>query len=119
MPRPSPAWPAAFGPQYQQFITPKSFDYLKTTDILVMLYLGGMGSLSGSILGVVFYTVTMELLRNLLGMIAPQLADLRMPLKPAHPDHHHANPSVRAHGEPGMALAPAQKGRKPPFETGA
>ncbi|MRR33880.1 branched-chain amino acid ABC transporter permease [bacterium] len=68
--------------QYQQFITPKSFDYLKTTDILVMLYLGGMGSLSGSILGVVFYTVSMELLRNLLGMISPQLADLRMLLSP-------------------------------------
>jgi len=68
--------------QYQQFITPKSFDYLKTTDILVMLYLGGMGSLSGSILGVVFYTVTMELLRNVLAMISPQLADLRMLLSP-------------------------------------
>jgi len=68
--------------QYQQFITPRSFDYLKTTEILVMLYLGGMGSLSGSILGVVFYTVTMELLRNVLGMISPQLADLRMLLSP-------------------------------------
>jgi branched-chain amino acid transport system permease protein len=68
--------------QYQQFITPKSFDYMKTTDILVMLYLGGMGSLSGSILGVVFYTVSMEVLRNVLGMISPQLADLRMLLSP-------------------------------------
>lgn len=68
--------------QYQQFITPKSFDYLKTTDILVMLYLGGMGSLSGSILGVVFYMISMEVLRNLLGMISPQLADLRMLLSP-------------------------------------
>lgn len=68
--------------QYQQFITPKSFDYLKTTDILVMLYLGGMGSLSGSILGVVAYTVLMELLRNVLGMVAPQLADLRMLISP-------------------------------------
>jgi branched-chain amino acid transport system permease protein len=68
--------------QYQQFITPKSFDYMKTTDILVMLYLGGMGSLSGSILGVVFYTISMEVLRNVLGMISPQLADLRMLLSP-------------------------------------
>ncbi|UFS69294.1 branched-chain amino acid ABC transporter permease [Geomonas sp. RF6] len=68
--------------QYQQFITPKSFDYLKTTDILVMLYLGGMGSLSGSILGVVFYTLLMELLRNILGIVAPQLADMRMLLSP-------------------------------------
>jgi branched-chain amino acid transport system permease protein len=68
--------------QYQQFITPKSFDYMKTTEILVMLYLGGMGSLSGSILGVVFYTISMEVLRNVLGMISPQLADLRMLLSP-------------------------------------
>jgi len=68
--------------EYQQFITPKSFDYLKTTDLLVMLYLGGMGSLSGSILGVVFYTLLMELLRNILGLVAPQLADLRMLLSP-------------------------------------
>jgi branched-chain amino acid transport system permease protein len=68
--------------EYQQFITPKSFDYLRTTDILVMLYLGGMGSLSGSILGVVVYTLLMEILRNVLGMIAPQLADLRMLISP-------------------------------------
>ena len=68
--------------EYQQFITPKSFDYLRTTDILVMLYLGGMGSLSGSILGVVAYTLLMEILRNILGLIAPQLADLRMLISP-------------------------------------
>ncbi|TCL62155.1 amino acid/amide ABC transporter membrane protein 2 (HAAT family) [Hydrogenispora ethanolica] len=67
--------------QYQQFITPKSFDYIKTTEILVMLYLGGMGSLSGSILGVVVYTILMELLRNLLAF-DPRLADLRMVISP-------------------------------------
>lgn len=68
--------------QYQQFITPKSFDYIKTTEILVMLYLGGMGSLSGSILGVVFYTVLMELLRNVLSWLAPQLVEWRMMISP-------------------------------------
>jgi branched-chain amino acid transport system permease protein len=68
--------------EYQQFITPKSFDYIKTTEILVMLYLGGMGSLSGSILGVVFYTILMELLRNLLSMFAPQLVEWRMLISP-------------------------------------
>ncbi|MBI4911681.1 MAG: branched-chain amino acid ABC transporter permease [Acidobacteria bacterium] len=68
--------------QYQQFITPRSFDYIKTTEILVMLYLGGMASLSGSILGVVAYTLMMELLRNLLGAFAPQLAEWRMILSP-------------------------------------
>lgn len=68
--------------QNQQFITPRSFDYIKTTEILVMLYLGGMASLSGSILGVVAYTVLMELLRNLLSAFAPQLAEWRMLISP-------------------------------------
>ena len=68
--------------QSQQFITPRSFDYIKTTEILVMLYLGGMASLSGSILGVVAYTVLMELLRNLLSSFAPQLAEWRMLISP-------------------------------------
>ncbi len=68
--------------QSQQFITPRSFDYIKTTEILVMLYLGGMASLSGSILGVVAYTVLMELLRNLLSAYAPQFAEWRMLISP-------------------------------------
>lgn len=68
--------------QYQQFITPKSFDYIKTTDFLVMLYLGGMGSLSGSILGVVVYIIMMEALRNVLAMVAPELAEWRMIVSP-------------------------------------
>jgi len=68
--------------QNQQFITPRSFDYIKTTEILVMLYLGGMASLSGSILGVVAYTVLMEVLRNLLSTFAPQLAEWRMLISP-------------------------------------
>ncbi len=68
--------------QNQQFITPRSFDYIKTTEILVMLYLGGMASLSGSILGVVAFTVLMEVLRNVLSAFAPQLAEWRMLISP-------------------------------------
>lgn len=67
--------------QYQQFITPRSFDYVKTTEILVMLYLGGVASLSGSILGVVLYTLIMELLRNFLSF-DPRLAEMRMIISP-------------------------------------
>ena len=33
------------------FINPSSFDILKSTEMLVMVYLGGIGSLAGSILG--------------------------------------------------------------------
>lgn len=47
-----------------QFINPKMFDILKSTEILIMVYLGGMASLGGSILGAAIYTVIMELLRE-------------------------------------------------------
>lgn len=48
-----------------QFINPKSFTILKSTDVLVMVYLGGVGSITGSILGASIYTVLLELLRPL------------------------------------------------------
>ncbi len=46
-----------------QFITPRAFDIIKSTDILIMVYLGGIGSLAGSVIGAVIYTVLLELLR--------------------------------------------------------
>ena len=48
-----------------QFINPRMFDILKSTDILIMVYLGGIGSIAGSILGAVIYTVLLEILRPL------------------------------------------------------
>jgi branched-chain amino acid transport system permease protein len=38
------------------FINPKYFDIVKSTEILVMVYLGGVSSLGGSILGAVIFT---------------------------------------------------------------
>ena len=46
-----------------QFISPRVFDIIKTTDILIMVYLGGIASIGGSILGATTYTVLLELLR--------------------------------------------------------
>jgi branched-chain amino acid transport system permease protein len=46
-----------------QFISPRVFDIIKTTDILVMVYLGGIGSIAGSILGATLYTGLLEVLR--------------------------------------------------------
>ncbi len=46
-----------------QFISPRVFDIIKTTDILIMVYLGGIASIGGSILGATAYTALMELLR--------------------------------------------------------
>jgi branched-chain amino acid transport system permease protein len=47
------------------FINPKYFDIVKSTEILVMVYLGGIASLGGSILGAVLYTVLFFLLERL------------------------------------------------------
>lgn len=48
-----------------QFISPRVFDIIKSTDILIMVYLGGIGSIAGSILGAVIFTILLEVLRPL------------------------------------------------------
>jgi branched-chain amino acid transport system permease protein len=48
-----------------QFISPRVFDIVKSTDILIMVYLGGIGSIAGSIVGATIYTVLLEVLRPL------------------------------------------------------
>ena len=52
-----------------QFINPGSFTILKSTDMLVMVYLGGVGSLGGSIVGATVFTVVMEGLRSVLQQV--------------------------------------------------
>ena len=47
------------------YINPGSFGVMKSTEALVMVYLGGMGSLSGSVLSAVFFTLLLEILRPL------------------------------------------------------
>jgi branched-chain amino acid transport system permease protein len=68
-----------------QFINPRSFDILKSTEMLVMVYLGGIGSISGSILGATVYTALLELLRPLgvwRMVLMPLLLVLLMILRP-------------------------------------
>jgi len=48
-----------------QFINPSTFDIVKSTEILVMVYLGGIASLGGSILGAVIFTVLSQVLQPL------------------------------------------------------
>jgi len=48
-----------------QFINPSSFDIVKSTEILVMVYLGGIASLGGSILGAVIFTLLSQALQPL------------------------------------------------------
>ncbi|MDQ7849644.1 MAG: branched-chain amino acid ABC transporter ATP-binding protein/permease [Armatimonadota bacterium] len=68
-----------------QFINPRSFGILKSTDVLVMVYLGGIGSLTGSVLGAATFTVVLELLRPLQvwrWVIGPLLLVLLMIFRP-------------------------------------
>lgn len=75
-----------------QFINPRSFTILKSTDMLVMVYLGGIGSLGGSVLGATIFTVVLEGLRTVLQqfgisqewrlVVAPLLLILLMVFRP-------------------------------------
>jgi len=47
------------------YINPGMFTILKSTEIMVMVYLGGMASITGSILSATGFTVILELLRPL------------------------------------------------------
>ena len=46
-----------------QFISPRVFDIVKTTEILIMVYLGGIASIGGSIIGASLYVLLLEILR--------------------------------------------------------
>ena len=46
------------------YVNPQSFGLLKSTEAMVMVYLGGMGSLSGAILSAIVFTGLMEVLRS-------------------------------------------------------
>jgi branched-chain amino acid transport system permease protein len=48
-----------------QFINPATFDIIKSTDILVMVYIGGVASLTGSVLGAVLVTILAQVLQPL------------------------------------------------------
>ncbi|MDR2075987.1 MAG: branched-chain amino acid ABC transporter permease [Desulfovibrio sp.] len=54
------------------YVNAQAFNILKSTEGLVMVYLGGMGSLSGVILAAVAFTLMVELLR----FIIPAMNDL-------------------------------------------
>jgi len=47
------------------FINPGTFTILKSTEVMVMVYLGGMGSISGSIISAIGFTLLLEMLRPL------------------------------------------------------
>lgn len=67
------------------YINPGTFTIMKSTEVLVMVYLGGMGSLSGSVLAAIAMTVLMELFRPLQvakWVVVPLLLILLMLFRP-------------------------------------
>ncbi|NCN41683.1 branched-chain amino acid ABC transporter permease [bacterium] len=47
------------------YLNPASFQFMKSVDVVIMVVLGGMGSLTGSVLAAIFVTVLPEALRPL------------------------------------------------------
>jgi branched-chain amino acid transport system permease protein len=65
-------------------IDPTMYRFTFTFQILLIVVLGGMGSLSGSVIAAVIFSIAMEVLRfveqpmNLLGMEVPGIPGMRM-----------------------------------------
>ncbi len=60
---------------YANYLNPSTFSFMKSVDSVIMVVLGGMGSLSGSLIAAVFITVVPEALRPLQEILG---VDVRM-----------------------------------------
>src|SRR5215208_1018341 len=49
---------------FDGYVNPKSFEFIKSFEILIMIILGGLGSIVGSVLGAIVLTVLPEALRE-------------------------------------------------------
>jgi len=49
---------------FDGYLNPKSFEFIKSFEILIMIILGGLGSILGSVLGAILLTVLPEALRG-------------------------------------------------------
>lgn len=67
---------------YNKFLSTNDFQFIKSFEIIIMIVIGGMGSMTGAILGAIVVTLLPELLRQLpdiqLGATTFKIADLRL-----------------------------------------
>lgn len=67
---------------YNKFLSTNDFQFIKSFEIIIMIVIGGMGSMTGAILGAIVVTLLPELLRQLpdlqLGAVTLKFADLRL-----------------------------------------
>jgi branched-chain amino acid transport system permease protein len=52
---------------YTSFLSTNDFQFIRSFEIIIMIVMGGMGSLTGSVLGAIVITIMPELLRQLPG----------------------------------------------------
>jgi len=67
---------------YNKFLSTNDFQFIKSFEIIIMIVIGGMGSITGAIIGAVIVTLLPELLRQLpdlhVGGTVFKFADLRL-----------------------------------------
>jgi branched-chain amino acid transport system permease protein len=67
---------------YNKFLSTNDFQFIRSFEIIIMIVIGGMGSMTGAILGAIFVTLLPELLRELpeiqVGETVFRFADLRL-----------------------------------------
>jgi branched-chain amino acid transport system permease protein len=67
---------------YNKFLSTNDFQFIKSFEIIIMIVLGGMGSMTGAVVGAIVVTLLPELLRQLpdiqLGATVFRFADLRL-----------------------------------------
>ena len=67
---------------YNKFLSTNDFQFIKSFEIIIMIVIGGMGSMTGAILGAIIVTLLPELLRGLpdlqVGSTTFKFADLRL-----------------------------------------
>jgi branched-chain amino acid transport system permease protein len=67
---------------YNKFLSTNDFQFIKSFEIIIMIVIGGMGSITGAIIGAIIVTLLPELLRQLpdiqVGSTVFRFADLRL-----------------------------------------
>lgn len=67
---------------YNKFLSTNDFQFIKSFEIIIMIVIGGMGSMTGAILGAIIVTLLPEVLRQLpdvqIGASTFKVADLRL-----------------------------------------
>src|SRR5215212_7479108 len=63
---------------FKKFLATPDFTFIKSFEVIIMIVLGGMGSITGAVLGAIVITILPELLRQLPSIGGFNFADLRL-----------------------------------------